>query len=183
MVVGSPGWCHCLKLRWHRTCKWMSKGRWWDDPFLFRKPIHFQVRCHVSFRELFSQLQIWHVTYLRDVVVGKNHYPSGKLTWLAGKSPCYVGNTSSNGPFPIAMLVYQSVICGCIRSLLFLRCLSKAIWYSALKIMIFLPEWTYKQHQTTRRHSLQTLPRPNPMVFKLKQTIQEISNRTYWTDP
>ena len=32
---------------------------------------------------------------------------SSKLTWLAGKSPSSIGNTSSNGPFSIAMLVYQ----------------------------------------------------------------------------
>ena len=38
--------------------------------------------------------------------------PSGKLTWLAGiDSPFSIGNTSSKGPFSIAMLVlvYQSV--------------------------------------------------------------------------
>ncbi len=29
-----------------------------------------------------------------------------KLTWLAGKSPCSIGNTSSNGGFFIAMLVF-----------------------------------------------------------------------------
>ena len=35
--------------------------------------------------------------------------PSSKLTWLAGKSPFSIGNTSSNpfgGPFFIAMLVF-----------------------------------------------------------------------------
>ena len=38
--------------------------------------------------------------------------PSGKLTWEHGngKSPFCVGNTSSNGPFLIAVLVYRSVI-------------------------------------------------------------------------
>ena len=35
--------------------------------------------------------------------------PSGKLTWLAGISPFLIGNTSSKGPFSIAMLVYRSV--------------------------------------------------------------------------
>ena len=35
--------------------------------------------------------------------------PSSKLTWLAGKSPCSIGNTSSKGSFSIAMLVYQRV--------------------------------------------------------------------------
>ena len=34
---------------------------------------------------------------------------SSKRTWLAGKSPCSMGNTSSTGPFSIAMLVYQRV--------------------------------------------------------------------------
>ena len=38
--------------------------------------------------------------YLNDVV------PSRKLTWLAGKSPFSKGNTSSNGGFPIVMLVF-----------------------------------------------------------------------------
>ena len=32
-----------------------------------------------------------------------------QLTWLSGKSPCSIGNTSSTGPFSIAMLVYQRV--------------------------------------------------------------------------
>ena len=36
------------------------------------------------------------------------YLPSGKLTWQ-WKISIYVGNTSSNGPIPIAMLVYQSV--------------------------------------------------------------------------
>ena len=35
--------------------------------------------------------------------------PSSKLTWLAGKSPFSIGNTSSTDPFSIAMLVYQRV--------------------------------------------------------------------------
>ena len=35
--------------------------------------------------------------------------PSGKLTWLAGISPCSIGNASSMGPFSIVMLVYRSV--------------------------------------------------------------------------
>ena len=36
--------------------------------------------------------------------------PSGKRTWLAGKSHVHIGNTSSKGPFSIAMLVYRRVI-------------------------------------------------------------------------
>ena len=36
------------------------------------------------------------------------HAPE-KPTWPAGNSPCSIGNTSSKGPFSIAMLVYQSV--------------------------------------------------------------------------
>ena len=35
--------------------------------------------------------------------------PSGKLTWLAGKFPCSIESTSSEGPFSIAMLVYQTL--------------------------------------------------------------------------
>ena len=38
-----------------------------------------------------------------------NEIPSGKLTQLAGISPCLMGNTSSKGPFSIAMLDYQSI--------------------------------------------------------------------------
>ena len=37
-------------------------------------------------------------------------YHFGKLTWLAGKSPFSIGNTSSKGSFSIAILVYQSGI-------------------------------------------------------------------------
>jgi len=36
--------------------------------------------------------------------------PSSKPTWLAGKPPFLIGDTSSNGGFPIAILVYQSVV-------------------------------------------------------------------------
>ena len=32
-----------------------------------------------------------------------------KLTWLAGKSPCSIGNTSLNGEFSIVMLVFGGV--------------------------------------------------------------------------
>ena len=35
--------------------------------------------------------------------------PSGKLTWLAGKPPFLIGDTSSHAGFSIAMLVYQRV--------------------------------------------------------------------------
>jgi len=44
-------------------------------------------------------------------VVGRGTIPipSDKLTWLAGKPPLLIGNTSSNGGFPIAMLLYRSV--------------------------------------------------------------------------
>ena len=34
--------------------------------------------------------------------------PSSKLTWQAGKSPFWIGDASSKGPFSIAMLVYWS---------------------------------------------------------------------------
>ena len=33
-------------------------------------------------------------------------YAPGKLTWLARKSPCLIGNTSSNGGISIVMLVF-----------------------------------------------------------------------------
>jgi len=37
--------------------------------------------------------------------------PSGKLTWLAGKSPFFIREYIFNGgPFSIVMLVYQRVI-------------------------------------------------------------------------
>ena len=37
--------------------------------------------------------------------------PKKKLTWLAGKSPCLGGDTSSNGWFSIVMLVFRGAIC------------------------------------------------------------------------
>ena len=41
----------------------------------------------------------------------KSHWlPSGKLTSLAGISLLLIGNTSSKGPFSIAMLDYRSVV-------------------------------------------------------------------------
>ena len=35
--------------------------------------------------------------------------PETNITWLAGNPPFLIGDTSSNGGFPIAILVYRSV--------------------------------------------------------------------------
>ena len=48
-----------------------------------------------------------HVSHHGNAIFSR--VPSSKLTWLAGKSPCLVGDTSSKGLFCIAMLVYRSV--------------------------------------------------------------------------
>ena len=42
-------------------------------------------------------------------MVGKTYHPPVNYHGN-GKSPCSVGNTSSTGPFSIAMLVYQRVV-------------------------------------------------------------------------
>ena len=56
------------------------------------------------------------VTLWRSIFINEDEstLPFGKLRWQ-WRSLFSIGNTSSKGPFSIAMLVYQSVICFCSR--------------------------------------------------------------------
>ena len=55
---------------------------------------------------LASQLQIlWRLTEMTD----GDTLPETNITWLAGNPPFLIGDTSSNGGFPSAILVYRSV--------------------------------------------------------------------------
>ena len=70
---------------------------------------HFEGASRLSHQ----RLHFLPTTILQSSRKDSNTYPSGKLTWLAGKSRCSGGNTSSNGPCSAAMLDYRGLVFVC----------------------------------------------------------------------